>query len=145
MSQSGLTPGRALERARAELGIEASVNGEAELVDRIDEDGVAYFLIVFGEPTSSIAVAAIDRAGGGLLSSARLPGAGPHRSVNAAEAIERAGLEGSSTARLVWKPSRQSRSPLYPLWEVRAAEGTVYVDEQGRVWPELEPGGPGGA
>lgn len=50
-------------------------------------------------------------------------------------------------ARLVWAPSRQSASMLYPLWEVRDAdeeEPPVFVDLAGRVWPAIEPGGPGG-
>jgi hypothetical protein len=33
---------------------------------------------------------------------------------------------------------------LSPFWEVPAAGGPVYVDQQGRVWTRLEQGGPGG-
>ena len=60
------------------------------------------------------------------------------------DARARAGRAGAAV-RLVWRPSRASRSPLYPIWEVKAGSDLVYVDMTGRVWQDLEAGGRGGS
>jgi hypothetical protein len=139
-----LTSDEALARARAALELEPSLHGDAWPVQRVDQTG-GYFLVVFGRPEAAVAVAAVDSETGELLSSARLAGIGPHFAVTAQEAVRRAGMSPEeSAARLVWRPSRQSRSPLYPLWEVREAGHTIYVDQQGATWPRLDAGGPGG-
>ena len=44
-------------------------------------------------------------------------------------------------AQLIWA----SLSPLRPIWEVRGSDRAVYVDQEGRLWEELTPAGPGGA
>lgn len=140
----GLTSEEALARARRALELEPSLRGNAWPVQRVDQAG-SYFLVVFGRPEAAVAVAAVDSGNGELLGSARLAAAGSHLTVTAQEAMRRAGMSPEkSTVRLVWRPSRQSRSPLYPLWEVREAGHTRYVDQQGTTWPRLDAGGPGG-
>jgi hypothetical protein len=104
----------------------------------------SYYLVLFGPNDATTAVAAVDAESGELLAWARLPGSGPHLVVSGTAAAARAGMSERSTVRLVWQPSRQSRSPLYPLWEVRTDGEGVYVDHAGRTWPRLERGGPGG-
>ena len=139
-----LTSEEALAKARSALKLEPSLRGDAWPVQRFDQEG-GYFLVVFGRPEASVAVAAVDCGNGELLSSARLAATGSHLTVTAQEATRRAGMSPeNSTVRLVWRPSRQSRSPLYPLWEVREAAHTLYVDQQGTTWPQLDEGGPGG-
>lgn len=106
----------------------------------------AYALVELGANDRVEGVAAVDRRTGSLLSSARLPGRVGHVTVDADRALALSGYP-HGRARLVWAPSRQSGSPLYPLWEVRPAATTreaVYVDLAGRTWQRLEPAGPGG-
>jgi hypothetical protein len=42
--------------------------------------------------------------------------------------VEIAGCAQLADARLVWKPSRATRSAFYPLWEVSIASGSVWLD-----------------
>jgi hypothetical protein len=138
--------GRMADRARATLGLEEGVPARHWDVWRPVGSVVSHLLVEFGDPSAAIAVAAVDSTNGDVLSSARLPGQAPHIGVDEATALIAAGRPGGR-ARLVWSPSRQSASPLYPLWEVRSASNSgepVYVDLAARVWPALEPGGPGG-
>ena len=58
-------------------------------------------------------------------------------------AVEIANCAQPVKTRLVSKPSRATRSPFYPLWEVSTASERVWVDQSGRVWRELAPPGPG--
>ena len=105
-----------------------------------------YALVELGGPDGAVGVAAVERRTGSLLSSTRLPGQERHVVLDEARALELAGHP-AGRARMVWTPSRQTASPLYPLWEVRGTStspGAVYVDLAGRPWPRLEPGGPGG-
>ncbi len=133
-----------LEAARTQLGLEEKIPGRAWWVHRPGHDLPSYAFVEFGLPSAVVAVAAVDPTTGQPTTSARLPGVAPHLSMNADEAVIAAGRR-NGAARLVWAPSRQSASPLYPLWEVSGEDGSVvYVDLGGRVWPSVEPGGPGG-
>lgn len=139
-----LTSAEAIARARAAVGLGAAVTARAWRVRRLDRPGEAYFLVVFGDDKAAVGVAAVDAAKGEVGTSARLAGRGPHLTGDAAWAVRQAGLDPSARAELVWKPSRASRSPLYPLWEIDTARDRVYVDQQGAVWRRLDPPGPGG-
>jgi hypothetical protein len=139
-----LSPETAVARARGALGLPASVTGRAWRTRRLDRPGDAYYLVVFGPEDAAVAVAAVDARSGEVQSSARLPGAAPLPVVDAARALELAGVGDGAQAELVWRPCRASRSPLYPLWEVRSGADPVYVDQQGKLWPQLDPAGPGG-
>ena len=135
-----------IERARAALELSESTVARGWPVHPASESEPAYALVEFGEPSTVVAVAAVDPRTGEVLTSARLPGTGPHLQLGEAEAVAAVGRP-TGRARLVWQPSRQSRSMLYPLWEVRGVDETdmpVYVDQAGQIWSALEPGGPGG-
>lgn len=132
----------AVRAARQALGLPETVEARVWPVYRAAAEP-AYFLVVFGTADAAEAVAAVDAATGQTLVSARLPGTGGHRLLDAAQAARAAGADPAAPARLVWQPSRASMSPLYPLWEVTTGEGVRYVDQRGTVWTHLEPGGPG--
>lgn len=134
----------AIARARAKMGLKATVAARVWRIRQLDRPGSAYYLIVFGEDQAAVAVAAIGAADGEIRASAHLPGHGPHLTIDATQAVTLAGLERSAQVSLVWQPCRASLSPLYPLWEVRTATETVYVDQQGLIWQELVAAGPGG-
>jgi hypothetical protein len=134
----------AISRARQELGVVPSTGAQAWRVGRLDRPDAAYYLVVFGGERTATGVATVDALRGEVGVSARLPGRGPHLAVDAGRAADLAGLGTGAQVDLVWQPCRASRSPLYPLWRVRMGGRTIYVDQQGGVWRELEPGGPGG-
>jgi hypothetical protein len=141
---AAFTSDQSIAQARATLGIAASVVAHAWLVRRLDRQGEMYYLVVFGEPHASVAVAAISATSGEVSTSAHLPGTEPHLRVDKQQALELAGLGSNAHADLVWRPCRASRSPLYPLWEARVGGKSVYVDQQRLILQELEAAGPGG-
>lgn len=134
----------AIERARAALALDERTPARAYFVARMDHPGTGYYLVVFGEERASVGSSAVDEMTGEVSSYARLSGARPHLSVNAARASELAGVTPLQPPRLVWCPCRASQSILSPIWEIRTAEGLVYVDQQDQLWTRLEPAGPGG-
>ena len=139
-----LSAEEAVRAARRELALDGGAAGSALRVRRLDREGAAYYLVLFGEDDATVAVAALDAAGGGLETSARLPGRAAHLAVGRERARELAGLGESSRAELVWTPCRATRSQLYPLWEVSDGGARVFVDQRGGVWRSLDAGGPGG-
>ena len=133
-----------ISRTRVELGLDASVNAKAWRVQRIDRENQAYYLITFEENNVEIAIAAVNALTGTIQNSATLAEGGSPLSIDSEQATMIAGFVDYAEANLVWKPCRASLSPLYPLWEIRTVSETVYVDQQGIVWPALEEAGPGG-
>lgn len=103
----------------------------------------AYYLVaLWSSDSTTLACVNEDRAE--LEISARLAGRAPVVEVSSERAKELAGLGPTARGELVWKPCRASLSMLYPIWEVREEGQTLYVDQQGVVWKELEPKRPGG-
>ncbi|MFX1325289.1 MAG: hypothetical protein ACFE8N_10040, partial [Promethearchaeota archaeon] len=45
---------------------------------------------------------------------------------------------------LVWKPCRESTSPIRPFFQVNYQRGTLFVDMEGSVYEDLTPLGKGG-
>jgi hypothetical protein len=132
--------------ARHGLALPADTPARAWWVYPPAGEEAIYALVELGGTHGAVGVAAVERGTGSLLSSARLPGQERHVALDEARALELAGHP-AGHPRLVWAPSRQSASPLYPLWEVSGTStspGAVYVDLQGRTWQRLDPGGPGG-
>lgn len=134
----------AIARALERLELSETTPARAALVSRRDPPGGAYYLVVLGDPSAALGVAAVDASSGEVTQWATLPGAAPHRVLDRDAAIERAGASSARRAELVWRSSPASRSPLYPLWEIDTGDEVVYVDHAGQVWPSLEPGARGG-
>jgi hypothetical protein len=114
--------------AAAALGLPASEPAQIWLIDRIRPDVPGYFLVVFGAPRAAIGLAAVDRATGAVFAKARLPGRGPHHLLSAEDAMRIAGMGPGAQATLMWDPVPASTSPFYPLWRVRTAHRTVWVE-----------------
>lgn len=133
-----------IERAREALSLGSGIPGRAGYVLRLDQPDTGYYLVWFGAENATMGVAAVDAAGGEVLSHARLRGSGPHLAVTLEEASRRAGVTSTGIPRLVWRPCRASFSMLSPFWEIPTARCPIYIDQQGRRWTELEAGGPGG-
>lgn len=134
-------PEEAVRRAKDALGAGASTPAHALAVRRLDRSGEMYYLVEIGDPGAAVGVAMVDAGSGEIGVRAALPGTQAHLMVDAAAAEE---LAGGTGAECVWMPCRASRSPLYPLWEVKTARGVRYVDQQRQVWDRLEPAGLGG-
>ena len=126
------------------MALGGQVPAHASYVERLDEPGAGYHLVVFGEETKAVGVAAVDGITGTVSSYARLVDARPQLPVDAARASELAGARAITPPRLVWRPCRASRSMLSPIWEIRTAGGLIYIDQQSQRWAELAPAGPGG-
>jgi hypothetical protein len=129
----------AIRKVRTKLGFEDSTPARAWTVRRLDRPSEAYHLVQLGDPNAAVAVATVDTHTGEVGVHARLPGVGPHITVDAQLAIEMAAKGEAAQAELVWMPCSASESPLYPLWEVRTPSGVKYVDQQRRIHDKLEP------
>ena len=120
----------------------SSLPGVAHLVERLDGQH-PYFLVHFGEPGGRGAAVMVDAMDGSVMARAAVERVEQPWLIKEERAIEIANCAEPVAARLVWKPSRATRSPFYPLWEVSTASETVWVDQSGRVWRELAPPGSG--
>lgn len=134
MTQSGVDPDetatreRALANARVALAVAASEPAQIWPVARIKSGAPGFFLVVFGAPQAAVGLAAVDRASGAVFAKAHLPGCSPHHLISAEEALQRAGLGAGAEAVLAWDPVSASRSPFYPLWQVRGGDKTIWVN-----------------
>jgi hypothetical protein len=142
VSAPGISGAEAQARAAAAAGFNAAAAASRYRVERLD-GGHAYYLLVFGAQGAPGAIVSVDAVSGEIASTARLARVDAPWVLAEETAIELAHLPGPATARLVWAPSRASRSPLYPLWEIAAGVRRVFVDGAGKVWDELTPAGPG--
>jgi hypothetical protein len=129
----------AITNARRFLGLDSGQPARAWEVARLRSDD-PFLLVVFGDPESTSGVATVDPESGDVLDGARLPGSGSHHVMSAGEAVRRAGFPANSETQLVWESTPVSRSPFYPLWQIRSAGHTVWVDGvRGDVWETLAP------
>ena len=135
---SKITEDEAIATARSRLGLSPLMPARALRTSRADRIGEEYYLVVIGDLQAAIGVAAVDITSGEAMIWASLPGTGPHVPIDLETAVKRAGFRPGTRARLVWRPCKASRSPLYPLWEISDNMRTVYVDQQGAVWQSLE-------
>jgi hypothetical protein len=129
----------AIARARQTIGVDDRAAARAYRVRRLDRSGEFYYLVVFGGPGMTIAVAAVNGASGDIESWARSSGAREHLEVDEVQARRLCRATASASAELVWKPGRVSRSPLYPVWEVRAGREVCYIDQQGKKYSAIDP------
>ena len=138
-----IVPNEAILRAREALGLPASVAGEALRIERLDAPG-SFYRVMLAPGGGGRRLALIDARTGTLMQHAELGSGDGNLMVSREQAITAAALGHRASARLVWRPSRASQSPLYPIWEVSAAGERRYVDQQGQVWDVLSPTGRGG-
>ena len=134
----------AIARALERLALSDATPARAVLVSRLEPPEGAYYLVVLGDPSAALGIAAVDASSGEVTQWATLAGDAPHLLPDREAAIQRAGASSARRAELVWRSSPASRSPLYPLWEIDTGDEVVYVDHAGQVWPSLEPGAHGG-
>lgn len=129
-------------RVAAEAAQVAGLPATAHLVERLDGQH-PYFLVHFGEPGGRGAAVMVDALDGSLMERAAVERVDQPWLMKEERAVEIASGAQPVVARLVWKPSRATRSPFYPLWEISTTSGRMWVDQSGRLWRELTPAGPG--
>jgi hypothetical protein len=138
-----ISPQKAIATARREMGVESGVAAQALRVTRFNGDAEDYYLILFGPTSGTTAVATVGAESDLMHSSANVGGLRPHLSISAEEAeniVQSAHpIEDPSwQVTAVWKPCPASWSPFYPLWQVSSKVRTYYVDQQGKIWTELD-------
>ena len=139
-----ITENDAIRNVIVKLNLPGTTPGRAWRVRRLDHPSEAYYLVELGHSNAATAVGIVDAGTGEIGSYANLPGTVSHITLNAARAAELAGGGEAAHVELVWMACNASKSPLYPLWEVRTASGLRYVDQQGHVIYRLAPATPGG-
>ena len=130
MDQADLDAAAAL--ARAAVGAADDVPVEALPVRRLDRDA-SYVLVRLGRPGEPGWIAAVDPAAADVMTWASNPSGAS--TVPGGEPGEVAGP--GVDRELVWRPSAQSRSPLYPLLRLVTPEGERFVDLAGTVSTRL--------
>jgi len=120
-----------LAPARRLFGFAESIPAQAWSVEGPRSD---YLLVTFGEPEHNLAV--IDPGDGTDRSSATMPGTQRHPTVDRDAAVRASRMGHPVVARLVWRPCRATRSPLYPLWEISNGTRRVFVNQARRVYSE---------
>lgn len=114
----------------------------AHIVERLDGQH-PYFLVHFGKPGGPGAAVMVDAVDGSVMAHAKVERVQEPWLIDEQRAAEIAGCAQPMKARLVWMPSRATRSPFYPLWEIAGPSGRVWVDQSGGLHHELVPAGPG--
>ena len=141
---AGVSHDTAVEIARRALQVFGSPAAVWH-VRRLDRPNGAYYLVVFGESHAADGVAAIDEESGALRGSARLSGRASPIAIDDLRARELAGVPAHADAEMVWCPCQASQSLLYPFWQIRIHGSSRFVNQQGRVFTEVAPSGPGGS
>jgi len=139
-----VTEAAAIASARAQLRLHDDVPARALPVQRIDQPGESYWLVLFGARDAALGAVAVDARSGAVMVSAALPGTQSQMPLDVEQALQIAGLPPGTPIALAWKASPASRSPLYPLWAIGAGNETLYVDQQGKIWRSLSSGDKGG-
>jgi hypothetical protein len=116
---------------------------------KLINDGVRFwilgeaFLVHIDQPGGRGAAVMVDALDGSVMARAAVERVEQPWLMKEERAVEISGYGQPVEARLVWKPSRVTRSPFYPLWEISTASERVWVDQSGRLWTELTSAGPG--
>jgi hypothetical protein len=128
-----ITPSEAAARASAHASVAGAAALTPDLVERLD-GRAPDVLVTLATDTGAGAVVVVNALTGEAMSSASLDRIDRHRLPDRDEAIRSAAFPGDAQARRVWMPSRATRSPFYPLWELTAGARRPYVDTNGKVW-----------
>jgi hypothetical protein len=129
----------AINAAREALSAAPMAPARAYSVENLLTPGGSYFLVVFGDGSKDIGVAAIADGTFELRSMAHLPGNTPHQIINAEAARDIVGADRKARADLVWLPGRATKSMLYPVWRIITNAGPRYVDQNKYIYETIEP------
>lgn len=123
----------AIVLARATVGADESVPAKTFPVRRLDRDST-YVLVQLGQPDEPGWLAAVDIDQRDVMTWAE------NESGESTVPTRRAPDLSSGEAELVWRPSRSSPSPLYPLLRISNDEGEWFIDLAGAVSGQVSDG-----
>ncbi len=127
---------------RLRTAIAESEAGSPVLVERLDRQGAAYYLVPFRQGDRLRAVVEVDARTCEIAKAGAITGPGanflvtPDRALAAARNVQ-PGIPDNVLPRLVWQPCRESFDSFYPLWAIPHTAGTVFVDQSGVVHERL--------
>jgi hypothetical protein len=133
-------------------GIAAAVSdgqpGVPLLIKRFGQQEGYYYLIPWLTKEGTALIAEVDANNGMMGSVSSLAKPIPHLFLEPDKAINIVSRKfpGRKFGKplLVWRPCRETTSPLRPLYEIPFEGGVLYVDMDGAVFPSLTPLGLGG-
>ena len=118
------------------------------LVERLDEPGNAYYLIPWLITEGVVFVVEVDAASGVMLGATTFPKPTPSPFLTPDEALDCAAREFPQHTfgkpRLVWRPCRESTSPVRPFYQISFDKGVLYIDMDSSIFQELTSLGRGG-
>lgn len=113
------------------------------LVERLDRHEQAYYLIPWLVTEGVVFIAEVDATSGIMLGATTFPKPAPSPFLTTEEAFDIVGLKFPQHAigepRLVWRPCRESTSPIYPFYQIPFDKGVLYVNMEGSIFTELTP------
>ena len=117
-------------------------------VERLDEPENAYYLIPWMMSGDVIFVVEVDAVSGIMLGTITFQEPTPSPFLMPEKALDCVAQKFPQYTfgkpRLVWKPCRESTSPIRPFYEIPFEKGVLYVDMDGLIFTELTPLGYGG-
>ena len=118
------------------------------LVTRLDATDGNYYLVPWEDSRGILLVVQVDALGGEMSSAAAFPQPLARLVISPNEARRIVETQLSKPVigepKLVWQPSRESASPLQPLYHVVVEGGEAFVGAAGTVYRSLSPFGHGG-
>jgi hypothetical protein len=113
------------------------------LVERVDKREQAYYLIPWLITEGVVFVAEVDAASGVMLGATTFSKPAPSPFLTIDEAFDIVGRKfpqrATGESRLVWRPCRESTSPMYPFYQIPFDKGFLYVNMEGSIFTELTP------
>lgn len=123
----------AVTLARATVGVDESVPAKTFPVRRLDRDST-YVLVQLGEPEQPGWVVAVDVDQREVMTWAA------NESGESMVPTSRPPALSAGEPEWVWRPSRSSPSPLYPLQRISNSEGEWFIDLAGVVSTTISDG-----
>ena len=118
------------------------------LVERLDDPGAAYYLIPWLDAKGVVFIVEVDAVSGTMLGATTFPKPTPSPFLTPKKALECAARgfpqHKFGKPRLVWRPCRESTSPVRPFYQISFGTGVLYVDMNSSVFQKVTPLGRGG-
>jgi hypothetical protein len=113
------------------------------LIKRLDLPEQAYYLVPWSKGERISLIVEVDAVSGLMRSATPIPELAIHHFLSQEEALEAVSRKfpGSTFGKpqMVWRPCRESSSPLYPFYEIPFDNATLFVDMKETIFTSLTP------